>query len=132
MHNPHTALVHATVTRVLACLPDAASAQGGTLSYSCRVDVTFTHKGHRYTSADVSAMAPAPLAVGAALDLRIDPKRPGTGGAYQGMSPKAAGWGLVGAGLVVGGLTAAVAVLAFKYKGFAAAEGALGMYGALR
>lgn len=126
LRDPHTQAVVATVTKVAGCAPRKAAK---TTEYACVVDATFVVAKKTYTATNLSITRPAPLRTGETVTLRFAPGDPG--GAVYEMAPRTAGWALVGLGALIGGVTTGIALLTYKYKGFAAVEGAVSAIGLL-
>lgn len=120
IRDKHSAKVKATITNVQSCT--STTDKSGNTAFKCVVDVSFSLGGKTYSVSGVgltqSAQKPQK---GAQVTLQADPKNPTD--VIEELPPKFVGWALVGAGLLVGAISVAVSVAAWKYKGFAAAEG---------
>jgi len=134
LRDKHTASATMRVVSVASCgpAPPADGRGDAAAGYTCAVNVSFVAAdGKTYNPPRaVTVAAPAPLAVGSAVSLRYDPGNPND--VVQEAPPKMTGWILIGGGVALGALTAGIAALTFKSKGFAEFEGAAGLLGALR
>jgi hypothetical protein len=129
LRDKHTASASMTVTAVRACVaPPAGGGQGTATMYACTVDVSFsTPDGKAFHAAGVKVTVPAQVIQGDVLVLRYDPANPSD--VVQEVSPRTAGWAMIGGGALVGVTAVGIAVLSFKSKGFAAIEGTAGLIG---
>lgn len=130
--DPHTEIMPMTITSVSPCSKQITSSRdSSSTSYQCSISVSFPAADG--SSIDVQSIAvsmPTPPISGDIILLRYDPVDPTS--VVQEISPRALGWSLIGGGVLLGGFTVGLAVLAFKSKGFAAIEGAAGLLSEFR
>ena len=121
LRDKRTQAVEATVTRVNTCSPISdTTPQGGGV---CVVDVNYDVGGRLYTAAGLSVSTAGPLRKGSTVTLQYDPNDP-RDAVYE-SPPRWVGMTLVGLGLLVGGVTSAIAVMTFKSEAFAAGYGTI-------
>ena len=118
----HTATVSATITHVVAC--STPRTPYGPSAYGCHVDVAYVVGGQAYTAKGIYVEHPdTPFVKGDHVILHYKPADPKS--VVFGTPDRTAGLALLGFGLLIGGITTAIAVASFKYKGFAAGYGTL-------
>lgn len=120
LRDPHTGAATATVTNVDKC---TSTQQNKITTYLCVIDASYVVGGRQYLAKGISVSRGTPVAQGSMLTLRHNPKDPASV-VYE-MAPKVEGRALIGLGLLIGGITAGIAVLTYKSKGFAAGYGAV-------
>ena len=118
LRDPHTSTATATVTSVTSC---HTSAQNGATSYDCIVDATYPIGGVKYAVKGLEVTRSAPVQKGSTFTIHYDPSTP-SDAVYE-LSPRGLGWGLIGFGILIGGITTGIAVAAHKSTGFAAGYG---------
>lgn len=124
LHDPHTSDAQMNITEVSACNQQMISGNKGNTyaQYSCNISVSFiASNGNKYNVSNINVNSSVPLKVGMSIYLRYDPSNPSS--VVQEISPRTLGWGLIAGGILVSAIAIGIAVLSFKYKGFAAVEG---------
>lgn len=119
LHDPHTQSVTATVTLASNC----AAAAGAGAPVTCTVSATYTVGARAYAVTGLRVTRATPPTQGSSITLWYDPANP-QDAVYENF-PRSLGWGLIGFGVLLGGITTGIAVLTYKSKGFAAGYGAV-------
>ena len=118
LREPYTMKVTSEVTRVSNYMTET---QNGNITYTCTISATYTVSGQKYAISGVSVSRSTPITEGSMITLYYNPLNPCS--AIYEPFPQKIGWGLIGFGLLLGGLSVGIAVITYKSKGVAAAYG---------
>ena len=112
LYDPHTSIVMATITKIINCTKK---------KNTCTVDVTYMIAKKQYNAKNLSISQTSPIQKGATVPFYYNPADPSS--IISEKPLRNMGWGLIGFGILLGGITTGVAVMTFKSENFAAGYG---------